>query len=469
MSEAKRHNRLFLDAPGRRRWAPVVDKGAGPARGRHAGRPAWLGVAVLVAGLGLLATLPGWGQAAVPLQVPACPALGQPPAKRTWKGGMAEYKAYIAASRESGAAQAAAFGSFLEKYPDSDYKLPALQQEMAAQVEAKDYAAAERTARTIVKSGQAPADVQAGAFTVIAYYLPNAAANLAPTNPLMTRDLDTIAWAAQCGHRALAAAQPPAGAAGSEFAHKKAQASYVFDRASGFVALQQHDYAGAASNFQSAVRFNRKDAQSYYWLGIAELYKKPPNFNSGLFYIARAEALAPEATVISSYLQKAYTGYHGSSDGLEALQTSARNNAQPPADLQIESANQIALAKYKEEVAAVNAQNAAAMAKLYPPDTFRGIKQRLTNPDTRAAEWKKVKGQTYQLQGIVVSATRHAVDLSVDPFDQQAKPPIADVHLVLAKPERVGAGDKVTLTGVATAFSTDPQFLLTITKGSVQR
>lgn len=446
-------------------------EGIGSSRGdrRRTGQWRWLGVGALIAGLGLMAGVPGWGQTAAPLAIPPCPALGHPPAKRTWKGGMAEYKAYIAASRQSGAAQAAAFAAFLEKYPSSDYKLPALQQEMAAQVEAKNYAAAERTARTILRSGQAPAGVQASAFTVIAYYLPNAAANLSPANPLMTRDLGTIAWAARCGQRVLAETQPPAGAGAAQFAHNKAQAGYVFDRASGFVALQRHNYAAAASNFQSAVRFNSKDAQSYYWLGIAELYKKPPNFLSGLFYIARAQALAPEATVISNYLQKAYTSYHGSDDGLSALQATAQNNTQPPADLHIESASQIALAKYKAEVAAVNAENAAAMAKLYPPDSFRGIKQRLMNPATRAAEWKKVKGQTYQLQGTVVSATRRAVDLSVDPFDQQAKPPIVDVRLILAKPQRVRDGAKVTLTGTATTFRTDPQFLMTMTKGAVQR
>lgn len=435
---------------------------------RKCGRRPWIRAGLLVAVLGLMAWAPAWGQAAAPLSIPACPAVGHPPAKRTWKGGMAEYNAYIAASKQSGAAEAQAFADFLTKYPNSDYKLPALQQEMGAEVEAKNYAGAERTVREILNSGQAPADVQAGAFTVISYYLPNTAANLPSSNPQLQRDLVTIDWAATCGRQVLAQAQPPAGAAGADFARKKAQAGYVFDRALGFVALQRHNYGAAARSFESAVRFNSKDAQSYYWLGIAELYKKPADFSSGLFYLARAQALAPQATIISSYLQKAYTGYHGSADGLQGLEATAQDHAQPPAGLHIESASAIALAKYKQELEAVNKANAAAMAKLYPADTFRGIKQRLTNPDTRRAEWKNVKGQTYQLQGIVVSATRHSVDLSVDPFDQQSNPPAVDVHLILAKPERVRAGAKVTLTGTAESFRTQPDFLMTMNKGSVQ-
>ncbi|MGH9534169.1 MAG: hypothetical protein ACRD2E_04865 [Terriglobales bacterium] len=407
--------------------------------------------------------MPVWaqgGQAAATEPIPACPVAGTLPAKRSWKGGMAEYKAYIAASKLTGTAEAAAFGQFLQQYPNSDYRLPALQQEMAGNVAARDYAGAERTARAILKNPNASAAVQAGAFTVIAYYLPNAAANLPPSSPAMSRDLVLIDWAAQCGERALATVQAPE--------DKKARAEYVFNRAAGFVALQRHQYPAAATHFASAVRFNTKDAQSYYWLGIAELYKKPANFVSGLFYIARARALAPQATVISSYLQKAYSGYHGSTDGLDALETTAQANAQPPADLKIESARAIALAKYNQEVQAVNAANEAALAKLYPADTFRGIKQRLTNPATRAAEWKKVKGQTYQLPGIVVSATRHTVDLSVDPFDQQATPPTVDVHLVLAKPQRVRTGEHVTITGTATSFHAEPSFLMVMAKGSVQ-
>lgn len=406
-------------------------------------------------GLCLLAVAPMWAQA-----IPPCPAPGTPLAKRTWKGGMAEYKAYIAASKLTGTAQAQAFAQFLQKYPQSDYRLPALQQEMAGYVTAKNYAAAERAAEAVLKNPHAPAAVQAGAFTVIAYYLPNAAANLPASSARMSQDLVRIDWAAHCGRQALAATQAPA--------HKKAQASYVFNRASGFVDLQRHHYAAAAGHFQSAVEFNSKDAQSYYWLGISELYKKPANFSRGLFYVARAQALAPHATIISNYLQKAYTGYHGSAQGLNSLESTAQGSAQPPAGFKISSARDIAMAQYQAELKKVNAANAAARAKLYPADTFRGIKQRLMNPATRFGEWKKVKGQTYQLQGIVVSATRRTVDLSVDPFDQQAKPPKVDVHLLLAKPQRVHSGAHVTITGAAAAFHTTPSFVMVMSKGKVE-
>ena len=408
----------------------------------------------MATGLCLLAVAPVWAQA-----IPPCPAPGTPLAKRTWKGGMPEYNAYIAASKLTGAAQAQAFAAFLQKYPQSDYRLPALQQEMAGYVTAKNYAAAERTAEAVLKNPHAPAAVQAGAFTVIAYYLPNAAANLPATSARMSQDLVRIDWAARCGQQALAATQAPA--------QKKAQASYVFNRAAGFVALQRHHYAAASRHFQSAVEFNSKDAQSYYWLGIAELYKKPADFSRGLFYVARAQALAPSATTISSYLQKAYTSYHGSTQGLNSLESTAQGSAQPPSGFKIQSARDIAMAQYQAELQKVNAANAAARAKLYPADTFRGIKQRLMNPATRMSEWKQVKGQTYQLQGVVVSATLRTVDLSVDPFDQQAKPPKVDVHLVLAAPRRVHAGAHVTITGTATAFHTTPSFLMVMNKGKV--
>lgn len=407
--------------------------------------------------------------------IPPCPTPAPALTTRKWKGNgtpnseRAEYDAYVKATQATDRAQQAQdFAAFVQQFPNSDYLMPALEGEMGAQAQSNNNAGAVDTALEILKSPKADADAQADAYTVLAYLLPAEIGKLTGNDPKIETMLGQLDWAAQCGAKELAGATPPAGQSAEQFDQKKAQSAYIFNRAEGFVALQRKQYSTAVADLTSAIQFNNKDVSAYYWLGIAALSQKPnPDFSAGIFYIARANSLSPQTAVISQYLNNVYNGYHGSMDGLDQVKQAAAASPTPPAGFHIQSAAEIAEAANEAAIAAAKAAREKQMQVLYPPDTFRGMKQRLMNPDTASGEWKQIKGQGYQFEGIVISAEPRNVQVAVDPFDIQDQK--ADVHLILTTPHRdLQPGQKVILEGIATDLQTSPDFMLTLTKGTIK-
>lgn len=407
-------------------------------------------------------TAPAAGQAApqapaapapVARPIPTCPnpAPTQPASARKWKGGQAEYQAFTAAAQAPAAQKAQAFANFVQKYPNSDYKVLALIQEMAAQTSSP--AQAVETAETILKTPGADADAFVRAYSIISYFMPQL---VQPNDPQMQQKLNTLYQAAYCGNQMLEAAQ------GLQ-PNAKAQSEYIYNRAIGFVALQDKNYPLAKQKLMQVVQFNSKDPLAYYWLGIAQLSDKPADFNTGIFSLARAADLAPQAQALTSYFQKVYDSYHGSDDGIQDVKTAAANNTQPPAGFKILSKIDIENAQIEAE----NARLAAEAAKQLPPaNTFAGIEARLKLPDKAAPVWKDLKGQTIELDGVVVSAEGRHVDVAVGP-DAISKNQ-ADVRVMVAATPHVKEGEKVSVQGVATRYVTDPTFLLTLEKGSVK-
>lgn len=386
--------------------------------------------------------------------IPTCPnpAPAQPASARKWKGGQAEYQAFTAAAQAPAGQKAQAFATFVQKYPDSDYKVLALIQEMAA--ETANPAQAVETAQTILKTPGADADAFVRAYSIISYFMPQL---LQPNDPQLQQKLNVVYQASFCGNQMLQAAQGLQPAA-------KAQSEYIYNRAAGFVALQDKNYPLAKQKLQQVVQFNSKDPLAYYWLGIAELSDKPADFNGGIFSLGRAAALAPQAQALTSYFQKVYDSYHGSDEGIDAVKSAASTNTQPPAGFKVLSKVDVENAQIESE----NARIAAQAAKELPPaDTFAGIEARLKLPDKAPPVWKNLKGQTIELDGVVIETAAHHVDLAVGP-DAISKNQ-ADVRVMVAAAPHVKQGEKVSAQGVAARYVTDPAFLLTLEKGTVKR
>jgi hypothetical protein len=387
--------------------------------------------------------------------IPTCPnpAATVPPAQRKWKHGQAEYQDFTNAAKAANPAQRAQlFAAFAQKYPDSDYRELALVQEMAAQAQSSPASAVE-TAETILKTPGADADSFVRAYTLISYLMPNL---LQPNDPQMTQKVDALYQASYCGNQMVQAAtglQPA----------QKAQSEYIYNRAAGFVALQDKNYLLAKQKLTQVIQFNAKDALAYYWLGIAQMYGSPADFNGGIFSLARASFLAPQAAAIASYFQKAYDSYHGSDDGIQDVRTAAQSNTLPPAGFKIESAQDVENAK----VAAENAATRTQLEQEIPPaNTFGGIEARLKRPDMAPPVWKKLKGQIIQLDGLVMSTTDNSVDIAVSPLALFEK--IADVRVMVSATPSVNQGDKVSVQGTVTKYDTTPNFLLTLDKGTVK-
>ena len=96
----------------------------------------------------------------------------------------------------------------------------------------------------------------------------------------------------------------------------KKQTSIIFTGGAGFAALQNKDNATAQTDLRAAVEAEPDDLQNVYPLAMSYLTANPPDFNNGIFFIARAANLAPASSSpqIIAYAQKVYKNYHGSVD-----------------------------------------------------------------------------------------------------------------------------------------------------------
>ncbi len=160
---------------------------------------------------------------------------------------------------------------------------------------------------------------------------------------------------------------------------------------------------------------------------------------------------------ITEYATSAYTQYHGSDDGLEALKGQVKSAPLPPSGFTIETATAVANRK-QQEFAQSNPQLAMWM----------GIKGQLADA---------ANGMTYfdgtlknaavpKLKGTVVEgvpACRSKEILVAVPTPDQQGPPVAEIKLKLdapltGKPEQ----GEIQWEGVPSAFTQTPAFMLTM-------
>ncbi len=401
------------------------------------------------------------------LQAPAaaCPTPAAA-TKPTWKNGRPEYDAFTAAAAAKDPAQKAQLAAaFAQKYPNSDYKNAALQMAMAAQAQSPDAAtkaAAVATAEELIKSPTAQAGQLLPAYTIIAYLDPTL---VQAGDPNMAAKMATLTQAAVCGQQLLASA--PAAA--------QAQFGPVLTKALGFAQLNTKDYAGAIATLTKAAQQSPKDPLPYYWMGIAQVTKATPDYDTGIFDLAKASVLAPTTAAFKSYLNTVYTSYHGAADGLQDVITAATSNATPPAGFKI-------LSKVDVENAANMAAYEAALEKQKntppPENSFAGIIWRLQRADYVDAEWKKVKGQGYQLSGVVTAVTAGTLDVAVPVGGTAANAgaaPTPNVHVELFgtfKTKRPKVGETVNFQGAVASFTPNPPdantpFMLTMNEAQV--
>ncbi len=409
------------------------------------------------------------GHRAVPVATPdafflqggACPTPATVDAtKFTWKHSTAEYNDFTALTKATDKAQQAQLAAaFIQKYPDSDYKNEALNIQVQAESNVPSMQAkAVQDAEALAKAPNATAAEMLVADTIVSFYEPNL---VQPNDPDMAAKMATLTQAATCGQQLLSSAP----------AAQQAQLGPIMVKAQGFAQLNTKDYDAAITTLSKAAAENPKDALPYYWMGIAEVTKATPDFNTGLFDLAKASVLAPQTAAFKSYLDTVYKSYHGTADGEQDVITAATNNNTPPAGFKVLSSADVQNAA---NMAAYNQALEAQKNTLPPEDSFPGIEARLKRPDLATDMWKKTKGTGLELDGLVTEVTARSVDLAVGATDATKNTP-ADLHVILAAPlnRRPKIGEKVTVDGVAESYKPNPpdangQFVLTLNQGSVK-
>jgi hypothetical protein len=230
---------------------------------------------------------------------------------------------------------------------------------------------------------------------------------------------------------------------------------------------QKANYAAAEQAYRTAVQANPDMGMLAYKLGSAIVsQKKPETYPVGLFYIARAQVMDPAKGGIAdekmrgqidTYLKNAYTNFHGSDEGLDALKQQALASPAPPADFKIKTAQQIALDAQKE----FEEKN---------PELARwmGIKAALSAPDgetffagnMKDAQIPTLKGQ---VMGGKPECNPKELQIAI-PLPDQKGTVTAELTLKLeaAVKGKPVAGQEIAFVGVPSAFTKDPVFMLTM-------
>jgi tetratricopeptide (TPR) repeat protein len=277
-------------------------------------------------------------------------------------------------------------------------------------------------------------------------------------DPEATAKLSRAESDAKHGLEVLQKVQKPAGVSDEQFNQFVKGLRAIFNGTVGFVALQRKDYAAAVTSYKAASEDNPSDWYVFYRMGLAYLYSNPHDYDHGIWYIARALALAkaapdPNAAEFEKYLKQTYVGYHGNDQGLQDIVTQAATSVNPPDGF---------------KVAAMEAPKHTGNPLV---DGFNDMTYPLKfGGETAQKAWDGLKGQALGLGGVVDSVEKgpdagtYLVHIAI--LDQsKATPGSYDIELKDTKQPNVKnlqRGDAVTFKGTADSYNATPNLVLTV-------
>jgi hypothetical protein len=397
-----------------------------------------LGVAVLAAG-----------------QDAAQPAQGQPAASQSQAPVIkdpAEYNAYVGAVQQTDpAAKISGIEAFITQYPNSVMKNQALEILMGTYQQTQNQ---QKTTDTAVKLVTAdPCNVRAMALLAYFYRLraqggdANAKQLLADSSKYGQQGLDCLPKFAK-----------PEGTNDADFQKMKDQMSGIFHAAVGIAALQDKDYPKAIQHLRTTVDGNPADFSVVYPLALAYLGQTPPDYQNGIWFAARAAAIAPAQAQaqIEKYARSQYVKFHAGDDGWAELLAGAKANG----------------AQMAIKPAPTPAEQAHKMVQETTPDKmdFAQWEFVLTNgaQEDQDTVWNAIKGKPVQMNGTVIKATATQFDIAGSSDDITAKK--ADVTLTFEDTVPVKLipkdGASLDFQGEPASYTPNP-FMMTMEKGKL--
>jgi hypothetical protein len=327
-------------------------------------------------------TAPPWPQ----MMLGSCPtiAANRDPSQRTWKHGQIEQDEFLAAVNTKDRKQRAELLSkFTAKYPDSDYREPALYFGWLSYISLQDNDGQLRTAELMVQLPEAEALTRTDGFMTLAGGM---SPYVRPDDAQKEHKLADLEKWTQCGSAASAMIQRPPNVSEDAFQKPRRYEESIFDRTSGFVAYMRQNYALANTKLEAASKLNSQDPLTYLWLGTSKLLSPGPDLNSGIFYWARGASLAPPEARESynNGLKQMYVVVHGSDKGLSDVKKLAESNTEPPPGFDV-------LPKVKEKHHYGSAIAAAVIVGLLA----YGL---AANPELTGEEGRAINGSSAQPQ-----------------------------------------------------------------------
>ena len=336
----------------------------------------------------------------------AQPAQGQPAAPQAPViKDPAEYNAYVSAVQQKDAnAKISGLEAFLTQYPNSVMKNQALEILMGTYQQAGN---AKKTMETATKLVTADT-CNVRALALLAYF---DRVNAQSGDPNAKQLLVDGKKYGQQGLDCLPKITDP------EIAKMKDQMTGIFNAAIGIADLQEKDYAGAVPALRKTVDGNPTDFSVVYPLALAYLGQTPPDYQNGIWFAARAAAVAPAPAQqqIEKYARSQYVKFHAGDDGWADVLAAAKG-----------SGGQVAI-----KPAPTPAEQAHNMVVATPPDKmdFAQWEFVLTNGAQADQDtvWNAIKGKPVQMNGTIISTTPTEFQIAGSSDDIDAKK--ADITL----------------------------------------
>jgi len=395
----------------------------------------------------------------------------------------AEYNAYVGAIQQTdAAAKVSGLEAFLTQYPNSVMKEDPLELLMGAYEQAGNAAKTDETAQKVLQAN--PCNLRALAllsFTkrAMAEAGQNAAQNLTEAGQYGERGLQCVQTATK-----------PAGTSDADFDKLKKETSGIFNGAAGIAAFQTKNYPKAQQYLQAAVDADPPDVSSLrdvYPLALAYLTPPicpppapaggdaaaaaaantacsgPDKETAGLFYIARASALAQGAgkAQIAKFGASKYNKFHGSTEGWDDLLAKAATAT---------SAQGITITQY---VPPTPAQQCADLLKTKKVEEMAFAEWELCLSEGAPADvdkvWTTLKGKPLQMVAQVMSIeSPKELKLAGSADDIDAKRADIDLGFAAAIPvkDRPKEGADLQFEGTPTSYVPKP-FVMTMSDGAL--
>ncbi|HTW31298.1 MAG TPA: hypothetical protein VMD76_06440 [Candidatus Sulfotelmatobacter sp.] len=412
--------------------------------------------------LGSAVAAVGQTTAAPPAQAqPAAPASGQaaaaPQAAPVIKD-PAEYNAYVAAVQQKDpTAKVSGLEAFLTQYPNSVMKNQALEILMSTYQQTNNVKKAMETAQKLAAA--TPCEVPA---LFLLTYINRVMAQGGDANGKQ-ESTDAEKYG-QEGLGCLPKFTKPDGTSDAEFEVQKKTMTENFDAGIGWGALQDKDYAKAAQELKAAVDANPPDSQKdlslIYPLALAYLSQNPPDYQNGIWYAARAAAVAPAPSEpgIEKYARSQYVKFHAGDDGWADVLAAAKAGA----------------AQVPIKPAPTPAEQAHAMIQATSPDKmdFATWEFVLSNgsSDDQATVWNAIKGKAVQMNGTVISTEPEQFMIAGSSDDIDAKKADITLNFEEKVPARLIPKDGASFDfqGEPSSYTPSP-FMMVMDKGTLLR
>lgn len=380
-----------------------------------------------------------------------------PPPKKEIKD-PAEYNAYMGAvQQQDPAAKISGLEAFLTQYPNSVMKEDALETLMGTYQQKGDVAKMGDAAQRLLQTN--PNNVKALAIitfsrTAAAQQNQNVAQNFADAKQY-----------GQKGMQALPTFTKPDNMSDKDFETMKTQLAGIFNRGVGLAALNDKDYATAASSLRAAVEAAPNDVTVVYPLSSAYLKQTPPDYVNGLWFTARAANLAPTPQgqqQIEKYGLSQYKKYHGSDQGWSELMAQTKTTPMPPAGFTI-----------TQYVPPTPAEQAADLVKTKRVEQMSFAEWELVlsegKPEDAEKVWSVLKGKPLQMVAqviTIVSPTNLKLAGSSDDID--AKRADIDLTMTAPIPARLMPKEGADFQFEGTPVSYEPKpFLMVMKEGAI--